>query len=139
MLDLIRNSALLAGVFVLTLMAWFIGGAYWGQAFLFGRTYESVLGFFAAAWGFDFLLTLTAGFVLTFLIRGKRRLLWIATLGLGFVLLRIRFSAHGASSPPDWTLYVGDYGRYLMPLVGALAGGFLARWLRGTRGSAAGA
>ena len=132
--DLMRNSFSCLVVFVLTVIAWFYGVTYWRHALLDGRSFESRWTldsrFLFAVWGFDFLLTLLAGFGLLFLAKGKRPVLWVAILGLGFFLLKVRFTRHWISSDADWGIYVEDYGTYVMPPLGALAGGFLARWVR---------
>jgi hypothetical protein len=135
---LLRNSTSYLGVFVLALLVWTHLITYWRRAFMLDRTFDSgaaVIGWF---WGFDFLVALVAGFALTLLLRASRPLVWTAALGLGFMLLRIRFTRYWIGPEADWTIYLEDYGLYFVPLVGALAGGSLAQWFdRGSTPAAA--
>jgi hypothetical protein len=137
----VRNTAFTLLVFALTIAGWTHAAPYWSHAFLIGRNFESRWAldptFLVLIWGFDFLLSLVAGFVLSLLVKGKRPLWWVAALGFGFMVLRIRFTKVWISPDADWGIYFEDYGRYLVPVVGTLAGGYLAQLVRSLQHSTA--
>jgi hypothetical protein len=137
--NLIRNSASCLAVFVLTVVAWSRGVSYWRRALFGEHGFESRWmldpGYLFAIWGFDFLLSLIAGFALMLLVRGRRPMLWLAILGLGFVTLKVRFTKFWISPEAGWDVYVEDYGSYVIPLLGAFLGGLLAQRVRTARQS----
>jgi len=132
--DWIRNSLIGLVVFVLATAGRLYAGLYWSKAFLLDRTFESRWALdptlLVAIWGWDFLVALVAGFIFFLLVKGKRPLLWVTALGLGFALFKLRFSHHWISPEADWTVYVEDYGAYVVPVIAALAGGYLANVAR---------
>jgi hypothetical protein len=134
--DWIRNSASSVGVFVLTVIAWIYGVPYWRHT-LFSSTFESHWSldplFLFMWWGFDLFLTLLAGFALLYLVRGKRPVLWAVIVGLGFLVLKIRFTRFWISPDADWGAYVQDYGSWVIPLVGTIVGGLLGERIRSTQ------
>jgi hypothetical protein len=131
--DWIRNSASCVGVFVLTVIAWSYGVPYWRHT-LFSNNFESRWSldplFLFMWWGFDLFLTLLAGFALSYLVRGKRPVLWAGILGLGLLVLKIRFTRFWISPDADWGTYVQDYGSWVIPLVGTIVGGLLGQRVR---------
>ena len=141
--DWVRNSLTGLVVFVLATVGRLYAGPYWSKAFLLNRTFESRWDLpptlLAAYWGWDFLVALVAGFIFFLLVRGKRPLLWVTALGLGFALFKLRFSRHWISPEAPWTVYVEDYGVHVMPVIGALAGGYLAKVARTIQHSRRGA
>ena len=141
--DWIRNSLIGVIIFVLATVTRLYLGPYWSKAFLLDRTFGSRWALppalLAAFWGWDFLVAMIGGFAFLLLIRAQRPLLWVSALGLAFLPLKVRYFRYWISPEADWTPYVEDYGVYVMPLIGALSGGYLAQLARAMQRSGRGA
>jgi hypothetical protein len=129
-----RASIALVAVVLATLFLSDYFHPYWIQAFLKGRTFEPTWGWFSLGWltltwGYDFLATLIASFVLALLLPRGARIWWYVALGISIAGLRWLSAGNlvPASTAGTAAHAVGwVYGTYVMSLLGAVVGGVFA-------------
>jgi hypothetical protein len=97
------------------------------DAFIESRSYATPITWsLGMAWGFDTAWSVTMGALLGALLRSSRAMVWAAAAGLGYGGLNFAMTQHHLSSALSWTYYVGVYGQYAVPCIGAVVGAWVA-------------
>jgi hypothetical protein len=114
-----------------------IGSTGWAEAFVNDRVWSVPFGWVSwpdlISWLFLLLLFLALGVAITWFVRSTRVLVWAGALGAVFSVLQMVLSHHGFAEHAGFYAYFWAYGRYLIPPVGSLVGGWMALRLSASR------
>jgi len=104
-------------------------GALWHSLVVEGHRFTLYGGWFSVLpllrWLFLFVFFLAVGTVTALIVRQRTAVHWAMGLGVAYSLVELGLSRFGAASGASLYAYVGYYGSYLMPPMGALAGALI--------------
>jgi uncharacterized membrane protein (DUF2068 family) len=125
-----RIVAPLALILVAGAIVWPLRDAF--DAFIESRSYATPITWsLGMAWGFDTMWSVILGALLGALLRSGSAMAWAAAAGLAYGGLNFAMTQHHLSSALPWTYYVGVYGQYAVPCIGAVIGAWLSASLLG--------
>ena len=126
----VRNVVPFLGALALIWGASSFLGAHWHGLVVEGHRFTLYGGWFSVLpllrWLFLFVFFFVVGIVTALIVRQRAAAQWAMGLGVAYSLVEFGLSRFGAASGAGLYAYVGYYGSYLMPPMGALAGALLA-------------
>jgi hypothetical protein len=125
-MSVVRRVAAPAALIVLAgVIVWPLRDAF--DAFIESRSYATPMTWsLGMAWAFDSLWSVVLGASLGALLRSGSAMGWAAAAGVAYGGFNFVMTQHHLSSALGWAYYVGVYGQYAVPCIGAVAGAWLA-------------
>lgn len=127
MLDVAVARRIVAPVALILLAAaivWPLRDAF--DAFIESRSYAAPITWsLGMGWAFDTLWSVILGTLLGALLRSRSAIAWAAAAGFAYGVINFSMTRHHLSSVLSWAYYVGVYGQYAVPCIGAV----VAAWL----------